>query len=106
MQLTDRFVRYARPKVIPAILGDCRNIMDSWGKSGSFDPFNTVYEVRVLSSVPTLVPHRGLLVLCLLCATSSPPIHSACSILLFPLMKIHMHDALHTIIITIIIAST
>ncbi|EIM89162.1 cytochrome P450 [Stereum hirsutum FP-91666 SS1] len=40
--------------LIPAILGDCRNIMDSWGKSGSFDPFNTVYEVVFQTTVRAL----------------------------------------------------
>jgi hypothetical protein len=31
--------------VIAPILEDCRRVMDSWGASGTFDPFNKIYEV-------------------------------------------------------------
>lgn len=96
-QLTDRFVRYAHPKVIPAILGDCRHIMDSWGKSGSFDPFDTIYEVRVLSAERT-AGSSFCASYTILRATSSPLVDSICPILLFPLMHSHMHNALHAII--------
>ena len=34
------------PLVIPPILEDCQRKMQSWGTSGTFDPFTNVYEVR------------------------------------------------------------
>ena len=33
--------------VIPQILSDMRWVMETWGKSGSLDPFAKVYEVRM-----------------------------------------------------------
>jgi hypothetical protein len=32
--------------VIPALLEDSRRVMETWGKSGTFDPFEKIYEVR------------------------------------------------------------
>jgi hypothetical protein len=31
--------------VIPQILADAKNIIGTWGESGTMDPFNQVYEV-------------------------------------------------------------
>jgi hypothetical protein len=35
------------PIVIPAILEDSRKTMETWGVSGTFDPFDKIYEVGV-----------------------------------------------------------
>lgn len=42
--------------VIPLLLDDTRRVMESWGVSGNFDPFDNVYEVSVL-----VTSHRLLL---------------------------------------------
>jgi hypothetical protein len=34
--------------VIPPILADIRNTMESWGESGRFDPFDDVYYVSLV----------------------------------------------------------
>jgi hypothetical protein len=31
--------------VIVPILDDCHQVMDTWGSSGTFDPFEKIYEV-------------------------------------------------------------
>ena len=35
--------------VIPLLLDDTRRVMESWGASGKFDPFDNVYEVSIAS---------------------------------------------------------
>ncbi|KAI3613103.1 cytochrome p450 [Moniliophthora roreri] len=40
--------------LIPIILADCRRMMDSWGPSGAFDPFESVYELVFQTTVRTL----------------------------------------------------
>ena len=35
--------------VIPLLLDDTRRVMESWGPSGKFDPFDNVYEVNIAS---------------------------------------------------------
>ena len=33
--------------VIPYLLDDTRRLMESWGASGNFDPFDNIYEVGI-----------------------------------------------------------
>ena len=53
--------------VIPLLLDDTRRVMESWGPSGKFDPFDNVYEVNIASHllllyiltavhIPALIP--------------------------------------------------
>lgn len=37
--------------VIAPILEDCRRMMDTWGASGTFDPFEKIYEVRFVNKL-------------------------------------------------------
>jgi hypothetical protein len=37
--------------VIPLLLEDTRKMMEGWGTSGKFDPFDNVYEVSVIKSL-------------------------------------------------------
>ena len=39
--------------VIPQLLDDTRRIMEGWGPSGKFDPFDNVYEVSKNSLIGT-----------------------------------------------------
>ena len=54
--------------VIPLLLDDTRVMMESWGTSGSLDPFDKVYEV---SGVLRLICQRALIVLVAPCRSSS-----------------------------------
>ena len=82
--------------VIPLLLDDTRRVMESWGTSGKFDPFDNVYEASIAGHL-LLSPHtddyshssscssllfvvcrarRFLMILCLSHASKSSTIYS------------------------------
>jgi len=50
--------------VIPYLLDDTRRVMENWGTSGKFDPFDNVYEVsltihRLFTPILTIIHIRS-----------------------------------------------